>query len=117
MTPPLFNFLRKGALAAAGAVCAGTGGILLAADTPSRIAQDFIAKYSDHFVIRSQEGGLTRLVARLRDLPSFAEALFGAKEAGISNLRCDRTIATFRAGGRAFEVENLMVEDFAAQNS
>ena len=57
---------------------------------------------------------MTRFVALVRDVPSFSEALFRAKAAGISELRVGKTFATFRAGDRCFEVENLMGEDFAA---
>lgn len=111
------NFLRKGALAAAGMLCAGSAGALVAADAAQRTAHGFIGKYSDNFIVRSESAGVTRLVALVRDLPSFSEALFRAKAAGISELRVAKTVATFRAGGHTFEVENLMGEDFTALNS
>ena len=102
------SFLRTGAFAA-GALFAG--GRLIAAGTAGTAdstAHRFIAKYSDHFFSRSGGAGLTRFVAHVRDLPSFSEALFHAREAGISHLRVAGTVATFRADGRTFEVENRM---------
>ena len=111
------NFFLQSALAAAGALCAGATGTLLAADAAQRTALGFVGKYSDHFLVRGERAGVTRLVALMRDVPSFCAALHRAKAAGISDLRVAKTVATFRAGGRVFEVENLMHEDFAALNS
>lgn len=108
------NFLRTGAVAAAGALFASSGGMLLAADAAERTARRFIGKYSDRFLSSSVNAGVTRFVALVRDVPRFCEALFRAKAAGISNLRVAGKVATFHAGGRVFEVENLMREDFAA---
>jgi hypothetical protein len=109
------NFLRQGALAAAVAVCSRTVGVTFAEseDAVHRIAVDFIGKYSDEIRILSAGGDVTRIVARVRDVPDFCKALFRARAAGISELRVARTLATFRAGGRAYEVENLLQPDFA----
>jgi len=111
------HFLHQGTLAI-GALCTPLLGAMQAGAAPARsIAQGFIGKYSDQFLIRSEDAGVTRLVALVRDLPSFAEALFRARAAGISDLRVTNTVATFHVGGHAFEVENLLSENFAARNS
>ncbi|MEO6786647.1 MAG: twin-arginine translocation signal domain-containing protein [Chthoniobacteraceae bacterium] len=111
------NFLRTGAVAAAGALFAGSGGTLIAADAAERTARRFIGKYSDQFLCISANAVVTRFVAHMGDLPRFCEAMFRAKAEGISNLRVAGKVATFRAGGRVFEVENLMREDFAVFKS
>jgi len=109
------SFLRKGAFAAAGTLCVWDVGMANAAheDSGHRTAVDFIANYSDNIVILNSDAGVTRMVARVRDVPGFCEAIFRARAAGISELRVARTLATFRAGGRVYEVENLLHHDFA----
>ena len=111
------NFLRRGVLAAAGAVCAGSAGTLLAADATRRSALGFIAGYSDSFSVCSEGAGVTRLVAEVRDVPRLGAAFQGATAHGIARLHVAGTLATFQIGGRIFEVENLCPADFAARNS
>ena len=109
------NFLRKGAMAAAVALCSRAVGVTFAAnvDAAHRVAVDFIAKYSDEIRILSSGSDVTRIVAHIRAVPAFCEAIFRARAAGISELRVAGTLSTFRAGGRVYEVENLLQPDFA----
>jgi hypothetical protein len=117
---PRRDFLRRAACVLAGTLAAGPLAALCApghADTASRCALAFIGKYSDRICTRGERAGVTRLAAVIRDIPSFSEALFRARSAGISEMRAERTVLTFRAGGRVFEVENLAEADFARQGA
>lgn len=109
------HFLQKGALAV-GALCAPFAATAeAAAGAAQRSALGFIGKYSDGFLLRGDSTGAVRFVALVRDLPRFSEAVFRARASGIFDLRVAGTVATFRAGGQLFEVENLMQHDFSAR--
>lgn len=119
---PRRNFLCKTALAAAALACSGNAFAGLRLDStsrPTKLAMSFISRYS-RCILRVATGSSSdriRLVAEISDVGQFTEALFCARSAGITDLRFSGQVATFRADGQLFEVENLIREDFASKRS
>jgi len=114
---PRRSFITSGALAI-GALCTPftfAGTTPPAVGSAQRTVFGFIGKYSDNFFVCGGSGGATRLVALVLDFPRFSETLSRTKAAGISHLRVAGTLATFRAGGQLFELENLVQQDFTAR--
>ena len=109
-------FLRAGTIAA-GVLCLGNAGAGIAADGVRGAALAFVGRYSDRFLIRSELGGVTRVVAEVGDVSRMGEAFQRARRDGVGRLRVGGTLAAFEIRGRKFEVECLLPADFATYSA
>ena len=122
------NFLRSGAIAAAGALVIGSAAkspaasaepiSTAAATTPEeKTALNFVRQYSSRIVTSGSSQTTTRLVSEMRDVTLLGEAFRDAGDHGIARLHVAGTVATFAIGGRTFEVETLCPQDFAVRTA